>query len=98
MNHEFDHQIPTEDELRGIFKVLGDEVPDLIGKLTKILFGVKESEYFGKAVGNFYKELQAAGMNTEQAFRLTQQYMAYLNLGQAFKGMGRNMRTDEAEN
>ena len=92
MNNEHNHQIPTEDELRGIFKVLGEEVPSLIEKLTKILYGVKESEDFGKAVGNFYKALKEAGMSNEQAFQLTQDYMANLNLGKAFGGLGRNMQ------
>ena len=44
------HQIPTEEELRGIFKVLGEEVPGLLEKLTKILYGVKESEDLARAV------------------------------------------------
>ncbi len=86
------HQIPTEEELRGIFKVLGEEVPGLLEKLTKILYGVKESEDFGKAVGNFYKALKDAGMSNEQAFQLTQEYMGNLNIGKAFGGWGRQMQ------
>ena len=92
MNNEHNRQMPTEEELRGIFKVLGEEVPSLIEKLTKILYGVKESEDFGKAVGNFYKALKEAGMSNEQAFQLTQDYMANLNLSKAFGGFGRNMQ------
>ncbi len=99
MNNERIHQIPTEEEMRGIFKVLGEEVPGLLEKLTKILYGVKESEDFGKAVGNFYKALKEAGMSNEQAFQLTQDYMGNLNLGKAFGGMGRRMQIpDEPEN
>ena len=86
------HQIPTEEELRGIFKVLGEEVPGLLEKLTRILYGVKESEDFGKAVGNFYKALKDAGMSNEQAFQLTQEYMGNLNIGKAFGGWGRQMQ------
>jgi hypothetical protein len=92
MNNERNHGIPTEEEMRGIFKVLGEEVPGLLEKLTKILYGVKESEDFGKAVGNFYKALKEAGMSNEQAFQLTQEYMGNLNIGRTFGGMGRQMQ------
>jgi hypothetical protein len=92
MSNERDHNIPTEEELKGIFKVLGEEVPGLLEKLTKILYGAKESEDLGKAVGNFYNTLKDAGMNNEQAFQLTQEYMGNLNLGKAFSGWGRHMQ------
>ena len=92
MNEERSHRMPTEEELRGIFKVLGEEVPGLLEKLTKIIYGVKESEDFGKAVGNFYKALKDAGMSNEQAFQLTQEYMSNINLGKAFRGFGDNMQ------
>jgi hypothetical protein len=92
MNNERSHQMPTEEELRGIFRVLGEEVPGLLEKLTKILYGVKESEDFGKAVGNFYKALKEAGMSNEQAFQLTQEYMGNLNIGKAFGGWGKRMQ------
>lgn len=89
MSDERYHKIPTEEELRGIFKVLGEEVPGLVEKLTKIMYGVKESEDFGKAIGNFYKALKDAGMSNEQAFQLTQEYMSNLNLGKIFNGFKR---------
>ncbi len=88
MNKEHNRKMPTEEELRGMFKVLGEEVPGLLGKLTKILYGVKESEDFGKAVGNFYKALIEAGMSNEQAFQLTQEYMGNMNIGKTFEGFG----------
>lgn len=98
MSDERNHKMPTEEELRGIFKVLGEEVPGLLEKLTKILYGVKESEDFGKAVGNFYKALKDAGMSNEQAFQLTQEYMGNLNLGKVFGGWGKHMpKTAERE-
>ena len=97
-NHEHNHQMPTEEELRGIFKVLGEEVPGLLEKLTRILYGVKESEDFGKAVGNFYKALKDAGMSNEQAFQLTQEYMGNLNIGRTFGAFGRhNQRMGDPE-
>jgi hypothetical protein len=98
MNNERDHHMPTEEELRGIFKVLGEEVPGLLEKLTKILYGVKESEDFGKAVGNFHKALKEAGMNNEQAFQLTREYMGNLNIGGTFAAVGRHGQMDEPEN
>ncbi len=62
MDNEHNRNMPTEEELRGIFKVLGEEVPGLLEKLTKILYGIKEGEDLGKAVGNFLKELVQRGM------------------------------------
>ena len=59
-------------------------------RLTKILYGVKESGDFGKAVGNFYKALKEAGMSDEQAFQLTQEYMANLNIGRTFTAFVRH--------
>lgn len=93
MNGEREHSdIPTEAELRGIFKVIGEEVPDLLERLTKILYGLKEGEEFGKAIGNFYKALKGAGMTDEQAFRLTQDYMSNVNLGKMFHGWGEGVQ------
>jgi hypothetical protein len=71
--------------------VLGDEVPDLLERLTKILYGVKEGGDFGKAVGNFYKALIDAGMSKEEAFALTQDYMSNLSIGKAIGGFGQRM-------
>ena len=94
MNDEYEHEshMPTEAELRGIFKAIGEEVPGLLERLTKILYGLKEGEEFGKAIGNFYKALKEAGMSEEQAFRLTQEYMSNVNLGKMFWGWGEGMQ------
>src|SRR5664279_1645245 len=98
MSNEHNHQIPTEEELRGIFKVLGEEVPGLLEKLTKILYGLEESKDFGKAVGNFYKALKDAGMSNEQAFQLTQEYMGNLNISRVFGAFRRHdHKMDETE-
>jgi hypothetical protein len=87
--------IPSEQELRGIFKVLGDEVPGLLERLTKIMYGVKQGEDFGKAVGNFYKALLDSGMSKEQAFSLTQDYMSNMSLGKTLGGIGKNIHMGE---
>ena len=92
-------EMPTEEELRGIFKVIGEEVPGLLEKLTKILYGAKESEEFGKAVGTFYRTLKESGMSNEQAFQLTREYMSNINIGKMFGGMahGRNAAAQGGE-
>jgi hypothetical protein len=82
-----DSEMPTEEELRGIFRVFQEELPDLLGKLTKILYGAQESEDYGKAVGAFYKTLVGSGMTSEQAFQLTRDYMSNMNIGNIVRGM-----------
>ena len=49
--------------------------------------GEKESAEFGKAVANFYKALIDAGMTSDQAFRLTRDYMSNISLGNMMRGM-----------
>jgi len=81
-------EMPSPEQLRDMFKVIGEEIPGLLEKLTKIMYGAKESEDFGKAVANFYKALKDAGMSNEQAFALTQEYMSNMNLGKIMRGVG----------
>lgn len=81
-----DNEMPDAEELREIFKVLSESIPGLLESLTRVMYGAKESEEFGKAVANFYKALKDAGMSNEQAFQLTKEYMGNLNLGNIMRG------------
>ncbi len=80
-------EMPDAEQLREIFKVLSDTVPELLEYLAKVMYGAKESEEYGKAVANFYKALKDAGMSNEQAFQLTREYMSNMSLGNIMRGM-----------
>jgi hypothetical protein len=81
------NDMPDAEQIRDIMKVLSETVPDLLQNLSKILYGAKESEEYGKAVANFYKALKDAGMSNEQAFQLTRDYMSNMSLGNIVKGV-----------
>lgn len=83
-----DNKMPSAEELKDILNVVSETVPGLMEKLTKIMYGEKESVEFGKAVANFYKALTDAGMSSDQAFQLTKQYMSNLSIGNLVKGVG----------
>lgn len=81
------NEMPDAEELRKIMQTLSETVPGLLENLTKVLYGEKESAEFGRAVANFYKALTDAGMTSDQAFRLTRDYMSNISLGNMMRGM-----------
>jgi hypothetical protein len=82
-----DNEMPDAEELRKIMQTLSETVPGLLESLTKVIYGEKESADFGKAVANFYTALVNAGMSSEQAFKLTRDYMSNISLGNIVKGV-----------
>ena len=82
-----DNDMPDAEELRKIMQTLSETVPGLLESLSKVLYGEKESAEFGKAVANFYKSLVDAGMSSDQAFRLTRDYMSNISLGNMMRGV-----------
>jgi hypothetical protein len=80
-------KMPDPEQLRQIFVVLSDAVPELLEKITKVLYGAQEGEKFGLSVAAFYKALIAAGMTKEQAFELTKEYMGNISLGGMMKNV-----------
>jgi hypothetical protein len=94
------NEMPDAEELRKIMQTLSETVPGLLESLTKVIYGEKESTEFGKAVANFYKTLVDAGMSSDQAFRLTRDYMSNISLGNMMRGMsgmGESGRKERAE-
>ena len=93
---ESNHMDPEQvKELLGLFS---EKIPVLLNSLTDVLYGKASAEKYGQAVANFYRTLKDSGMNDEQAFRLTEQYMSSLNLGKMIAqavGSGRGHRGDD---
>jgi hypothetical protein len=83
---EFD-KMPDPEQLRQIFVVLSDAIPELLDKITKVLYGAQEGEKFAMSVAAFYKALIAAGMTKDQAFELTKEYMGNMSLGGMMKNV-----------
>jgi hypothetical protein len=96
---EYD-KMPDAEQLRQIFAVLSDAVPELLEKITKVLYGAQEGEKFGMSVAAFYKALVAAGMTKDQAFELTKEYMGNISLGGMMKNVfagGLNVNQQNAD-
>ena len=94
------HEEFDAEKVREIFKVLSESVPQLVEKLTKVLYGAEESQEFARAIATFYKALKDAGMTDQQAFELTKEYMSNLSLSSligsaAGKRMGRGAGGEE---
>lgn len=54
------------------------KLPGLIREIQSVLFSEEGATTMSKAVGTFYKNLIDAGMEKEDAMRLTQEYMSTL--------------------
>ena len=80
--------IPDADKIKEILDVVTEKVPGLIKELSSLLYSPESSKNFASSAAIFYKELKGAGMNEEQAFDLTKQYMSTLSLGNMFKEHG----------
>ena len=62
------NDMPEPEKLKEIMQVMSDTIPELLNSITRVLYGAKEGEEYGKAVANFYKALKDGGMSNEEAF------------------------------
>lgn len=68
-------------ELKEILNTVSTEIPKLLESIGKVFSNPENANQIGKAVAQFYKELIAAGMTTQQAYEMTRDYMASFSLG-----------------
>lgn len=77
------------EDIKEILDVVAEKIPDLLEKLSDILYSQENAVKYGDAVATFYKRLIDAGMEPDQAFELTEKYMSSLSpmaaMGDAFK-------------
>lgn len=66
-------------EIKEILDVVAEKIPDLLDKLSDILYSKESAEKYGDAVATFYGRLIEAGMDPGQAFELTEKYMSSLS-------------------
>ncbi len=82
------HGIPDPEKIKEILDVVTEKIPGLLKELSSLLYSPENAKNYAGAAATFYKELKSAGMDNEQAFDLTRQYMSTLNLGNMAKGFG----------
>ena len=78
----------SEEKLRGMLKVLQEELPVLLEKMASTLYEPEVGQKIGKAVGNFFREMKEAGMGDIPAAKLTAIYASNLSLRGMMGGMG----------
>jgi hypothetical protein len=79
-NQNYNYQgqpIPTK-EIGELLEIVSAKAPKLISDLLGTLYSEEAGTRIGKAVGNFYKELQNSGIPAEEALRMTKDYMNYV--------------------
>jgi hypothetical protein len=81
-------------ELKEVMSVISETVPDLLEKITKVLYDAQEGEKMGRAVAAFYSALVESGMSNEQAYALTKEYMSSMSLGSMISGLARSHDSD----
>jgi len=73
--------MPDPEKIKEILDVVSEKVPGLLKELSNLLYSPQSAKQYAEAAATFYKELKKAGMNEEQAYELTSQYLSTLNLG-----------------
>ncbi len=69
--------IPVK-EIGEMLDLVSEKLPRLIKELYQTLYSEEGAENMSKAVGTFYKNLIAAGMDKDQAMSLTKEYLETL--------------------
>lgn len=92
-------EVWTAEQMKEMLGAMSEKIPALLNNLTDVLYGKGAAEKYAQAVSGFYKTLKDSGMSDEQAFRLTEQYMSSLSLGQVIGNAfaGRHHRDRETE-
>ena len=87
MHDEHSHgQDWKPEDIKEILDVVAEKVPDLLEKLSDLLYSKENAEKYGDAVATFYTRLIEAGMEPDQAFQLTEKYMSSLSPMSALGG------------
>ena len=69
----------SAEDIKEILDVVAVKIPDLLEKLSDILYSKDNAVKYGDAIATFYTRLLEAGMEPDQAFSLTEKYMSSLS-------------------
>ncbi len=62
-----------------------EEFKEVMNTIKDTVYSSQSAEEFGKQVANFYRNLVEAGMDKEQAFQLTKEFMESRDIGGLIK-------------
>lgn len=68
-------------KLKELMETLNETIPDLISGVMEPIYNAEDSKKLAKSTIKFYKELTNAGMEKEQAYRLTREYLKGRDVG-----------------
>ncbi len=63
------------EKLKELMETLNDTVPSLISGIVEAVYSAEDSQELAKNTAKFYKELVDAGMEKDQAYQLTRDFM-----------------------
>ncbi len=69
------------EKLKEVMAVMSTEIPKLLDSISKTMFSADNAAKLGEQTAEFYKKLKDAGMTDEQAFKLTEEFMANFSIG-----------------
>jgi hypothetical protein len=69
------------EKLKEILGVVSSEIPKLVEAITKTLYSHENAENMAKSVAQFYKSMRDAGMDEDQAFAMTSEFMSNVSVG-----------------
>lgn len=71
------HDLPAE-EIGQILDVVSQKIPHMLKSIKELIYSPESGKEMGQAVGNFYKELIASGLDAGLASELTRDYLKTL--------------------
>ncbi len=74
------------EQLKELMETLNETVPPLISGIVEAVYNAENSKELAKNTANFYKELVEAGMDKDQAFKLTREFMKGRDVTSLIKG------------
>ncbi len=69
-------------EVEAMLDMVSKKIPGLFSTLRDVIYSQEAAKGLGQSAAAFFKELKDGGMNEEQAFKLTRDYLAAIkNIG-----------------
>ncbi len=69
------------EKLKEVMTIMSTEIPKLLESISKTMYSADNAAKLGEQTAEFYKKLKDAGMTDEQAFKLTEEFMANFSVG-----------------
>ncbi len=63
------------EELKEVMTTLKETIPSLISGMVEAVYNAEDGESLARITARFYRELVTAGMDEDNAFQLTREFM-----------------------